>query len=172
MLAVGAPLAVALIGGGRFAPAAPILAIAALGLGGAFVNAVWAYGMLSLHLHRLILAVALGSVAALVAVVAVLVELDGARGAAIGTAVVEIGAAIVAGVLLVRGRPHLRPRLSTVPKVGAAGLLACLPLLVSGVAIAVELLASTLISGVALLVLRAFPDELRDLLPARVKRPA
>ena len=59
MLAVGAPLAVALIGGGRFAPAAPILAIAALGLGGAFVNAVWAYGMLSLHLHRLILAVAL-----------------------------------------------------------------------------------------------------------------
>ena len=172
MLAVGAPLAVALIGGGRFAPAAPILAIAALGLGGAFVNAVWAYGMLSLHLHRLILAVALGSVAALVAVVAVLVELDGARGAAIGTAVVEIGAAIVAGVLLVRGRPHLRPRLSTVPKVGAAGLLACLPLLVSGVAIAVELLASTLIYGVALLVLRAFPDELRDLLPARVKRPA
>ncbi|MDQ3722180.1 MAG: oligosaccharide flippase family protein [Actinomycetota bacterium] len=171
-LAVGAPLAVDLIGGERFAPAAPILAIAALGLGAAFVNAVWAFGMLSLHLHRLILAVALGSVAALAAVVAVLVVIDGARGAAIGTAAVEVGAAIAAGVMLVRGRPHLRPRLSIVPKVGVAALLACAPLLlVSGVPIGVELLASTLIYGVALLVLRAFPDELRELWPARLKRP-
>jgi len=170
-LAVGAPLAVQVIGGDSFAPAAPILVFAALGLAGASVNAVWAFGMLSLHLHRLILAVALGSVAALVAVVAVLVELDGARGAAIGTAGVEIGAAIVAGMLLMRGRPHLRPRLSTVPKVAAAALLACAPLLVGGVPIAAELLASTLIYGVGLLMLRAFPHELRELLPARLKGP-
>jgi len=101
----------------------------------------------------------------------VLVELDGARGAAIGTAGVEIGAAIVAGMLLMRGRPHLRPRLSTVPKVAAAALLACAPLLVGGVPIAAELLASTLIYGVGLLMLRAFPHELRELLPARLKGP-
>lgn len=161
-LAIGAPLAVGLIGGDAFEAAAPILAIAAVGLGAAFVNAVWAFAMLSLHLHRLILAVALGSVAALTASVAVLVVLDGARGAAIGTAGIEVATAAVAGVLLVRGRPHLRPRLSILPKVAVAGLLACVPLLL-GLPILVELLAASAIYGLALLALRAFPHEVGEL---------
>ena len=168
-LAISAPVAVRLIGGEQFEPAAPILAIASIGLGAVFVNAVWGYGMLSLHLHRLILAVSIGSVVTLTIVVSVLVKLDGARGAAIGTSAVEVAAAVVAGVLLVRGRPHLRPRLSVVPKVAVATLLACGPLL-AGLPIGLELLAASAIYVVALLVMRAVPEEVREQLMRRGQR--
>lgn len=166
MLATGADLAVKLIGGTAFGPAAPILAIAGLGVGATFVSAVWGYAMLSLHLHRLILVFTLGSLAAVAIVVSVLVSLDGARGAAIGTAAVEIGVAIVSGVLLVRGRPHLRPRLSVVPKVAAGALVGAVPMLVGGLDVPVRMALATVAYAAVLLAVRAFPDELAALLPA------
>jgi O-antigen/teichoic acid export membrane protein len=170
MLAVGADFAVAVIGGPEFAPSAPILAIAGLGLGATFVSAVWGYGMLSLHLHRLILVFALGSLLAVVVVVSMLVSLDGARGAAIGTSIVEIGVAIVSGVLLVHGRPHLRPRLTVVPKVACAGMLGATAMLATGISVPLRVVVAMVAYVVVLLALRAFPDELVELLPRRVRR--
>ena len=169
MLAVGADVAVRIIGGAEFAASAPLLAIAGLGLGATFVSAVWGYGMLSLHLHRLILVFALGSLVAVAIVVSALVALDGARGAAIGTSAVEIGVAIVSGVLLVRGRPHLRPRLTVVPKVACAGLLGATAMLATGLAVSLRMLVATAAYVAVLGVLRAFPDELSELLPRRLR---
>ncbi len=48
--AVGAPLAIAIVGGPKFAGAAPVLAIQGVGLGAMFVSLVWAYALLSLGL--------------------------------------------------------------------------------------------------------------------------
>ncbi|PZS25132.1 MAG: hypothetical protein DLM61_20560 [Pseudonocardiales bacterium] len=166
-LAVGSSLAIDVMGGRAFAPAAPILAIQALGLGAAFVSAVWAYAMLSLHLHRMILGLSLAAIVGIAAAVAVLAGADGARGAAIATAGVEIVMAIVTPVLLVRGRPHLRPRLAIVPKVALAALLGASPLLATEVPVAVHVLLSTLVYGIVLLALRAFPCELEALVRRR-----
>lgn len=170
-LAVGAPLAIEIVGGPGFAPAAPVLAFAAVGLGAAFVTTVWSYALLSLHLHRLILALALGTLPVLGLTVGILTAVDGARGAAIGTAIVELGAATVGGALLVRGRPHLRPRLAVVPKVALALALAAGAALAAQLAVALEVTLAVAVYGAALLALRAVPAEVLDLLPAR-GRPA
>ncbi|HVL30832.1 MAG TPA: oligosaccharide flippase family protein [Solirubrobacteraceae bacterium] len=166
-LAIGAPLVVEIMGGRQFAAAAPVLAIQAVVLGATFVNAVWGYGMLSLHLHRTILALSFGLLAAVVVVVAVLVPIDGARGAAIGTAAVEVVAAVVGGFLLVRGRPHLRPRLQIVPKVALAAALGAAPAFATELPVSLRVVLASLVYGAVLLALRAFPRELDALLSRR-----
>ena len=163
-LVIGAPLAIEVMGGGEFEPAAPVLAIQAVVLAATFVNTVWGYGMLSLHLHRTILALNVTALAVLVAVVAPLVALDGARGAALGTAIVEVGAAVAGGILLVRGRPHLRPRLAVAWKVALAAAAAAAPALLADLPVIVGVALATAIYGGVLLVLRAFPQELDALL--------
>lgn len=168
-LAIGAPLAVEIMGGGAFAPAAPVLAIQGLGLGATFVGAVWAYGLLSVREHRTILVFNVTALLALTATVAVLASIDGARGAAIATAGVEVAAAVAGAVLLARRRPHLRPALGVVPKVAAAALLGATPLIATDVPDALQVLLSTLLYGAALLALRAVPRELLVLLPGRAR---
>lgn len=166
-LAVGAPIAVAVMGGPSFEPAVSVLAIQSIVVTATFVNSVWAYGMLSLHLHRTILALNLGALVSLVVVLSVLVPIDGARGAALGTAAVEVVAAILGGILLVRGRPHLRPTLTVVPKVALATLLGAAPALLLDMPVALDVLAAGIVYSVVLLALRAFPRELDALLRRR-----
>jgi O-antigen/teichoic acid export membrane protein len=166
-LSLGAPLAIDVMGGAEFAPAAPVLAVQALVVGATFVNVVWGFGMLSLHMYRTILGLSLGSLVAVIVMVAVLVPIDGARGAAIGTAAVETVVAVLGGVLLVRDRPHLRPPLAIVPKVALASLIGAAPVLLTDVPVAPGVLLATLLYGTMLLVLRAFPRELTALLQLR-----
>ena len=167
-LSIGAPLAIEIMGGAQFEPAAPVLALQAVGLGATFVGSVWAFGLLSLHEHRTILGLTLGVLVAGTAILVLLIELDGARGAALGTAIVEVGAAIAGGLLLVRGRPHLRPRLAIVPKVALASALAATTMFLTGVPVVVRVTLATLIYCVVLLVLRAYPQELRELVRRRL----
>ena len=170
-LAAGAPLAIAIIGGPSFESAAPILAIHGLALGATFVNAVWGFAMLSLHMHRTILLLSVASLAALAVTVTGLVMLDGARGGAIGTAAVEVGVTVLSAALLVRGRPHLRPRLAIVPKVALAALLGAAPMLATGVPVAGRVVLCGVVYAAVLFATRAFPDELDALLPAARRRP-
>lgn len=164
-IAVGAPLAIAIVGGSKFAPAVPVLAFQGVGLGAMFVSLVWANGLLGLGLYRVILALSLGSLLLNVMLVAPLVLIDGARGAAIGTAVVEILLAVAQCLAIVRGRPQLRPSLRVLPRVALAAALGLVPLALTGVPVIVRLVISTSLFGICLLVTRAFPPELLDLVP-------
>jgi O-antigen/teichoic acid export membrane protein len=146
-----------------------VLAVQGIAVGATFVSAVWGYGMLSLHLHRLILAYNLAMLALVAAVVALLVWLDGAEGAAIGIAATEAFGALASGVLLFRGRRALSPRLRVLPRVAAAALLAAAPALATGLPVIVRVVLSTVIYGVALLALRALPDEAYEALPERLR---
>ncbi|HEY2718315.1 MAG TPA: oligosaccharide flippase family protein [Solirubrobacteraceae bacterium] len=169
-IAVGAHLAVEVIGGSRFLPATPVLAVQGIAVGATFVSSVWGFGMLSLHLHRLILTFNLAMLGLVAVVVAILVPLDGAEGAAIGTASVEVVAAIGNGLLLVRGRPHLAPSLRVVPRVALAALLGGAPALLDGLPVVLRLLLSTVIYAAVLLALKAPPPELLTLVPRRLAR--
>lgn len=169
-IAVGAHLAIEVIGGAHFLPATPVLAVQGIAVGATFVSTVWGYGMLSLHLHRLILTFNLAMLALVAVVVAILTTVDGAQGAAIGTASVEIVAAVGNGLLLVRRRPHLAPRLRAVPRVAAAALLGATPALAGGLPVIVRVLLSTAIYAAVLLALRAPPQELLALVPVRFGR--
>ena len=171
-IAVGAPLALQIVGGPHFAPAAPVLAVQGIGLGAMFVSLVWANGLLGLGLYRQILASSLGGLILTAALVAALVPIDGAQGAAIGTSTGEIALAIAQCVVVVRRRPLLRPSLRIVPGVTLAVALGLAPLELTAIPVIARLAISTVLFAGALLLTRAYPAELLDLLPGPRARRA
>jgi O-antigen/teichoic acid export membrane protein len=171
-LAVGADFAIRVVGGPEFLSAGKVLAVQGLAVGATFVSAVWAFAMLSLHLHRLILVFNLGMLVLVTVAVATLVPIDGAQGAAIGVAAVEILGALGAGWLLIRGRPHLAPRMCVLPRVAVAAALGATPALASGLPVVVRVILSTIIYLGVLVALKAPPDEVYEALPTRLRRRA
>jgi len=164
-IAVGAPLAIAIVGGPSFAPAASVLAVQGVGLGAMFVSVVWANGLLGLGLYRQILVISVAGLALNAALVVPLVSLDGAQGAAIGTACAEIALAVMQCLAVVRRRPLLRPSLRIVPGVALAAALGLAPLALTGIPVIARLAISTALFVAALLITRSYPPELVELLP-------
>jgi O-antigen/teichoic acid export membrane protein len=177
-IAVGAPLAIAIIGGPSFAAAVPVLAFQGVGLGAMFVSLVWANGLLSLGLYRQILLLSIAALMMNAVLVTLLILADGARGAAIGTAVAEILNGFAQAAMVIRGRPKLRPSLSIVPLVALAAVAGLAPLAPPDLPTIVRLVLSTALFAAVLLVTRALPPELLHLIPewvpgrARIARSA
>jgi O-antigen/teichoic acid export membrane protein len=168
-LAIGASIVIKVVGGPKFAPAAAILAIQGIGLGASFAGAVWANGLLSLGRYRDILTINIFALIFGGALVALLVEADGARGAAIATAAGELVLAALSGIALARADPELRPPLRILPRVAlAAGLAVATRLIDLPVLASVAVAAA--VYGIALLLLGALPAELIELVPARLRR--
>lgn len=166
--AVGAPLAIEVVGGPQFKNAGAVLAVQGVVLGSMFVSLVWANGLLSLGLYRRILIINVCALIALAALVAVLTPLDGAQGAAIGTAAVEFVLCFVQALALTRARPQIRVPVKILGPVALACGAGLLPLALTGtgVPVIVRLVLSTLLFAGVMAALRAFPAELLDLLPA------
>jgi O-antigen/teichoic acid export membrane protein len=169
-LVVGASFVIDVVAGPDFRGAAAVLAVQGLVVGAVFLSSVWAYVMLSLRLHRVILIFNLSLLALLAVTVAVLATLFGAEGAAFATSAVEIIGAIAGGVLLLHGRPHLRPSLRILPKVVTAAGIGATPILLSGFPIVGRVAASSFLYLLTLFSVRAFPPDLLDLLFARKGR--
>jgi O-antigen/teichoic acid export membrane protein len=169
-IAVGSRLVMDVIGGAAFHPAAPVLAFQGVALGALFVGMVWANALLSLGLYRQILLFTLGALAFHAAIVSVLVSADGARGAAIGTAITELLSATVGALILSHGRPQLRPSLRTVPRVALATALGLVPLALTGLPVIVRLVISTVLFGATVVATRALPTEAKAVLPDAVSR--
>jgi O-antigen/teichoic acid export membrane protein len=163
-LAVGSRLAVEVVGGSSFLPAVPVLAVQGIAVAAVFVGNVWAYALLSLHLHRTILILNLALLALLSAAVAIMAPLYGAQGAAVASAAVEIVAAVAGGVALVRARAHLRPSLRILPKVALAAAVGAGPMLLTGAPVIDRTALSSVLYAAVLLLLRAFPSDLPGLL--------
>jgi O-antigen/teichoic acid export membrane protein len=170
-IALGAGFAIEVIGGPKFAPAAGVLVIQGISVGATFVGTVWGFGLLSLARHRTILLFNLYALIAVIVAVAILASVDGARGAAIGTSGVELGNALIGVRLLTRGRPHLTPSGRVIPKVLLALILAAAPILIP-ISEPARVALSGLIYVLALLLLRALPEELLALLPGNRLRRA
>ena len=171
-IAIGAPLAIAIVGGPTFKPADTVLALQGVGLGAMFVSLVWANGLLGLGLYRQILAISVGGLLFTGAIVTVLILLDGAQGAAIGTSTGEIVLAVVQCLAVVRSRPQLRPSLRVAPGVALAAALGLVPLALTGIPVIARLAISTALFALALLITRAYPPELIELLPGLRSRTA
>lgn len=170
-VALGASLAIEVVGGPKFAPGASILAIQGISVGATFVGTVWGFGLLSLGRHRAILIFNLAALLAVVGLVSIMTSLDGAHGAAIATSAVEVAYAIIGARVLVAGREHLSPSLRVVPKVAFALALAASPALIAIPEVA-QIALSAAIYLAALTLLRALPAELLALLPAHRHRHA
>ena len=169
-IAVGAPLAITIVGGAKFQPAEPVLAVQGVGLGAMCVSAVWANGLLSLGLYRQILLINVAALVFNALLVSALIPLDGAQGAAIGTVTAEIVAAIVLALAVTRGRPRLRPSMRILPRVALAAALGLTPLAMTGVPVIARIAISTTLFGIVLLATGALPSELRALIPHSLSR--
>ena len=169
-LAVGAPVVIAVVGGPKFTAASPVLAIQGVGLAASFVGAVWSYGLLSIGRYREILAINLFALLVGGALVAVLVSVDGARGAAIATAIDELVLAVLSGSALARAERSLSPPLRIVPLVALA-----LALAVASTLFEIPVLASVALAAAVYLAaafaLGAVPEDLRQRLPWRGRIP-
>ncbi|MDQ6778715.1 MAG: oligosaccharide flippase family protein, partial [Actinomycetota bacterium] len=168
-LAIGATLAIKILGGPHFAPAATPLAIQAVGLGFSFVNAVWVTALLSLERYRAILTINLLALLGGTALIAILAAGSGARGAAIGTAVDEAVVALITGIALVRADRSLAPPLRVVPAVVVAAGAAALTTLIALPAVASVVVAGFVYLAI-LLLLKAVPEEVLEHLPGRLRR--
>ena len=148
-----------LLGGAEYKGAAPILRIQSLALLGAFMGQVWQMGLISIHRQS---ALIISNTVALVMVFIlgiILIEADGATGAAIATAVGEVILAAATFLMLFRHDRNLAPSFLFCPKVFiATGLAASTffipilhPFIIAGLA--------TLVFWGSAYVLRAIPRE-------------
>lgn len=160
-LALGAPIAIAIVAGPKFKPAAEILRIQSVGLMASFVAAVWGYAMLSMRKHREILLINLLTLAVYAGLTAVLASVAQARGAAVATTIGEAVLAIAGGIVVTRaigGGGWLRPLV----RVGLALVIPGLLLLVPGLSPIVRVVIGVPVFLVGAYLLGAVPAELTD----------
>lgn len=160
-LAIGAPVAIHVIGGAsEFSKAIGVLRIQAFGLGGSFVSAVWSIALLSLRRNRELIYVNLGALIVGSILVVTLASAYGARGAALGTAVTEIALAAVVPLVLRHTDRHLMPSLAAVPRVAFAAGLAAAVVLIPGLPVLATGALATVVYVAILLAVRVIPEEL------------
>jgi len=173
-LILGAPFVIDVIAGSSFHPAVPVLRIQAIALVASFAAATFGYALLSLRLHREVLAMFLVALVLSSGLTIWLGSVDGAQGAAIATTTAELGLALAGAIVLARSKARLRPPLGGVVRVLVAATAALAPMLIEGFPTAARLAVGGCIYVVLLVLLRAIPEELwvelrrmRDSLAAR-----
>jgi O-antigen/teichoic acid export membrane protein len=160
IVAIGAPLAIKIVGGASFSNATGVLRIQALGLGGSFVCALWGMVMVSLRLFRQLVLISLVSLVAAIVLVTVLTSTNGAEGAALATTITEVAGAVLIPLVIVRSFPAVIPSMREVPRVALASGLAALVVLVPDLGVVARVALSTVIYGAVLLAIGAVPREL------------
>jgi O-antigen/teichoic acid export membrane protein len=166
----GAQFMIGVIAGPAFAGSAAVLRIQGIALIATFVLGGWSFALLSLKRYRGLLLANLAAFVTSASLTIVLAGSHGARGAAVATLCGESVLALGSLLALVHGSPELRPKLGIVLKVALAAA--------PGVALALESSAPSLLRALlalaayALLIVltRAAPAELLELLPARLRR--
>jgi O-antigen/teichoic acid export membrane protein len=158
-LVAGADLAIKVVAGPDFAPAADVLRIQAGALLLAFLNAVLGYALLSLGRYRALLAMALAALLTVAVLTPPLADAHGAVGGAIATVAGE--AVVLAGgvVTLLWLHPELPFSTRGLVRIAVAGLAALATVLIGLPDVPAVLLATAVFFGL-LFALRAFPDEL------------
>lgn len=169
-LGIASPFILRVLGGAEYVPAADVLTTQAIGLGATFVGLVWANGLLSLALYRHILALNAAGLAGIIVLLALIVPDHGAQGAAVATAAGEFGAALGGGAILIRRHPSLARSLRAIPRVFLAAAVAAGSLAIPDLSALERAILAGLLYLTGLLILRAFPPELKALLPDRLSR--
>jgi O-antigen/teichoic acid export membrane protein len=163
----GAGFIIEVVAGPKFAGAREVLQIQGLALIASFVVAGWSFALLSLKLYKGVLLANLAAFVVSCLLTIVLASSDGATGAAIATVCGESVLALGSLLALVRGRPELRPELAILVKVLVAAAPATALALLSGVPSLVRAALALVVYGTLIVVMRAVPQEIVELLPPR-----
>jgi O-antigen/teichoic acid export membrane protein len=167
VMAAGAGFAVSVVGGPKYASAAPVLELQSFAMIASFLVAGWSYGLISLHLHRSLVLTNVSALVVSVALTLILAPSDGAQGAAIATLASESVLAATSLVALAWSRPQFRPHARVVLKVLGAGAVAAAAGFVPAMSSLTRAIVVAIVYGVIILATRALPEEFRELLPRR-----
>jgi O-antigen/teichoic acid export membrane protein len=169
-LVVGAASIIEVMAGSGFRDAVPALRIQGVTLIASYALAPIGFALLSLHAHRAILVVNAIALTVMLASVGALAAAFGAEGAAVGTVLGEWALAAGYLVALSRSAPAVSPRFGR-PARGLAAAVPCFALaLVPDVPAWLLAGAALALYAVLLVLVRAVPDELLELVPRRRAR--
>ncbi len=167
VVAFGAGPGIRVIAGSDFAPSAAVLRIQGVALAATFLVATWGFALLALRDHRAIVAANALAFGLATALVVALAPGHGARGAAVAMSVTEVVLATAYAVLLMRGRPDLRPSPRVVPRVLLASAVAVGAGLLPGLPELVRLGLATAVFCGSALALGVVPREVLGLIRRR-----
>lgn len=166
----GAHFVIAVIGGPKYAGAAPVLQVQGLAMIASFALSGWSFAVISLKRYKGMLVANAAALAVSCSLTLSLAAADGAMGAAIATVAGEATLAIGYLIVMLRADPSLRPPLTVIWKVALAGAPAILiALLVHLPSVPLTAIA-LLVYGLLILALRAVPAELLELVPPLARR--
>jgi len=166
----GAQFIIRVVAGPKFAGAAGVLQIQGLALIASFALAGWSFALLSLGRHRGLLLANLVAFLVSCPATIVLASSDGAKGAAIATVLGESVLALGCLLALSYRHPPLRPQPRILAKILLAGAPALALALLPGVSSLLRAVLALCAYALLVALTRAVPEEMRELLPARMRR--
>ena len=166
-LVLGASAIIAVVAGPSYAAAASALRIQGVALAVSFTLATWGLALFSLREHRGLIVTNALALTASCGLTLGLASSYGARGAAAATLAGELTLASGYLVYLVRRAPELRPKAGIIGKVALAAAPAALLGWLSGLPSALAAVAALTLYCIALILLRAVPEEIWMLLRRR-----
>ncbi len=165
---LGASPIIDVIGGSKYAGAAPVLRVQGLTLFVTFCLATFGFTMLALHRHRPLVLMNLLALVVMAVTVPIFIHFDGEVGAAWATLLGETTLLCGYVAVLARERPALRPRAGPAVRVLVAIAIALSPALLDLPDVAVTALGVVLYA-VAALALGAVPRGVIEQLPASMQ---
>jgi len=167
----GAQFMIHVVAGAKYAAAAKVLQLQGIALIATFALAGWSYALLSLRRYTGVLLANLAAFLVSCSLTLVLANGHGAIGAAIATLCGESVLALGLLAAILRGHPELRPPAGIVLKVALAAAPTVVLALLSGVPSLVRAVLALAVYGLLIVLMRAVPVEVLELLPAGVRRP-
>jgi O-antigen/teichoic acid export membrane protein len=168
-LALGAHFVIHVLAKEDSSAAAEVLQIQSLALITQFLASAWQYGLLSLHRHRALLMISIGSLLVSVVMTLILVPLLHAQGAAVAFSAAEVTLAISSFVLLKVAKPGLSFSLRVPVRVLLAAVLAGTVAVVPGLSSLAQALIASVVYLAVLVALRGIPVELMQALLRRTQ---
>jgi O-antigen/teichoic acid export membrane protein len=166
----GAQFMIGVIAGHEFADSAGVLQIQGVAMIASFLVAGWSFALLSLKRYNPLLLVNLAAFLVSCSLTIVLAGSHGATGAAVATVCGETTLALGSLAALLRGHREFRPKLGIVLKVLAAATPAAVLATVSSIPSLPRALLVTAVYALLIVLTRAVPDEVVELLPPRLRR--
>jgi O-antigen/teichoic acid export membrane protein len=169
-LVLGAGLAIDIIAGPDFEPAATILRIQGLAMLASFIAVLWSYALLGLRRHGDLLVMTAVPLTVTTVLTVVLAVAYGTKGAAVATVIGEVTMAVVGAVLLARAAGFVPVSAAPFARVAVAGLVGAAVALIPGIPVVLDLVLATVAYFAVLLALNGIPKEL--LVELRGMRPS
>lgn len=168
----GAQFVIHVVAGPKYAASTEVLQIQGLALIATFALAGWSFALLSLKRYGGVLLANLVAFVVSCVLTIVLAGSHGATGAAVATVCGESVLALALLAALLRSHPELRPKLGIVLRVALAAAPAVALALLPAVPSLVRAVLALGVYGLLIVLVRALPAEVIELLPLPSRRPA